>query len=357
MPELSRCRYLVFTAIPSVLCGLLLVGAYFYLTSDDRARQRGQRINREAWELAYSERGLPVPEAGPRTGLWGARLKPKVEAVGVAWHEPQIQLDALLDIDAEGLQHYVSLEADPARVFILGGSVAFGSYSSRIDTTYFFLLAQELEAAGTPAHIDVFAGGAWKAVQEVRALEQQIGRLEPDVVVLFDGLNELTVGSNSGALFGEPTPTRDGREWHPLYHEHDYSQRVTDYLARIRDASRIVRDHGARLLVVLQPSLIERGTPSEIERELLVLSLQWHESARALTDSYEAMRQGLLGLEREGALTFLDASRVFDGEEATVFADLWHYGDAGHRLIAARMLAPISSMLQAALPPAPGGPG
>ena len=36
------------------------------------------------------------------------------------------------------------------------------------------------------------------------------------------------------------------------------------------------------------------------------------------------------------------------GEEATVFADMWHYGDAGHEMIAAHMLAPIVSMLRAA---------
>lgn len=357
MPELSRRRYVVFAAIPSVLCGLLLAGAYFYLSGSNRAEERDRRINRVAWELGFTERGLPTPEVGPRTGFWGARLKPKVDASGVSWREPQIQLDGLLDVDAEGLQHYVSSAANPARVFIVGGSVAFGSYSSRIDTTYFHLLGLELEAAGTPADIDVFAGGAWKAVQEVRALEQQIERLAPDVVVLFDGLNELTIGANSRALFGERTETKNGSKWHPLYHEHDYPRRVADYLELMREASRISRDHGARLLVVLQPSLVERGSPSEIEREVLTLSLQWHESARALTDAYQAMREGLLDLEREGALSFLDASRVFDVDGATVFSDLWHYGDAGHRMIAGHMLAPLAAMLRAARPSAPGEPG
>lgn len=356
MPELSRSRYFVFAAIPSLLCLSLLVAAYVYLTGDDRARERGQRINRDAWELAYSERGQAVPEAGPRTGYWGARVKPMVEALGVSWHTPQVQLDALLDIDADGMQHYVSSAPEPARVLVVGGSVAFGSYSSRIDTTYFYLLGQALEAAGTPAHIDVFAAGAWKAVQEVRALELHIERLDPDVVVLFDGLNDLTVGANSAALFGEATLAEDGSERHPLYHEHDYQRRVSDYLAYMREASAISRGHDARLLVVLQPSLVERAAPSDVERELLKLSLQWHESARALTDSYQAMREGLLGLEREGALTFLDASRVFDGEEATVFSDMWHYGDAGHRLVAASMLAPVVSLLRAADPPMPDGP-
>ena len=58
-----------------------------------------------------------------------------------------------------------------------------------------------------------------------------------------------------------------------------------DYLGYMREAARISRHYGSRLLVVLQPSLVERRAPTEIERELLTLSLQWHESARALTDS------------------------------------------------------------------------
>jgi hypothetical protein len=350
--EPSRRRAAVFAAIPSLLCLLLVAGAWLYLTSDERARERGRRINRAAWEQGFTERGLAVPESGPRSGYWGARLKPKVQTPGIWWREHELEVPGLLEIDAEGLQHYRSSAPEPARVFILGGSVAFGSYSSRIETTYFHLLGRELEAAGTPAHVDVFASGAWKAVQEVRALEQQIERLEPDVVVLFDGLNDLTVGANSQSLFGERTPTRNGVRWHPLYHDHDYARRAVDYLGYVREASRIVRSHGSRLLVVLQPSLVERARPSEMERELLVLSLQWHASARALVASYEAMRQGLLELEREGALTFLDASNAFDAEEHTVFTDMWHYGDAGHRAIARSMALPIAALLAGTAPAA-----
>ena len=41
VPELSRRRYVVFAAIPSLLCLILVVGAYLYLSSEDRARKRG----------------------------------------------------------------------------------------------------------------------------------------------------------------------------------------------------------------------------------------------------------------------------------------------------------------------------
>lgn len=46
--------------------------------------------------------------------------------------------------------------------------------ASGIETTYFHLLGRGLEAANLPTRIDVFTAGAWKAVQEVRALRLHI---------------------------------------------------------------------------------------------------------------------------------------------------------------------------------------
>jgi hypothetical protein len=349
----TRLRYAVFAAIPSLLCLLLLAAAYRYLTSEERAQARGQKVNRGAWELSFIERGLPVPKDGSRTGYWGKRLKTKAKVPALGWREQEIYIKGLLDVDAGGVQHYESGAVDPARVLIVGGSVAFGSYSSRIQTTYFHLLGELLVAAGTPADVDVLASGAWKAVQEVRALDLYLEeRKPPDVVVLYDGLNDLTVGATSGALYDERVPLPKGEKWTRTYHAHDYDRRVEDYLDLVRLAAERAERAGSRLLVVLQPSLAERTDPTPAEQSLLAFSLQFHTSAKALRDAYQAMRAGLAAFEREGLLTLLDASRAFEGEAETVFADMWQYADVGHRIVAERMATVIAALLrEGAAPP------
>jgi lysophospholipase L1-like esterase len=224
---------------------------------------------------------------------------------------------------------------------ILGGSVAFASYASSIETTYFHRLGRGLEAANLPTRIDVLAAGAWKVVQEVRALRLHITEYQPDLVVLLDGLNDLTVGPTSEALFelGESEGSAQRG------HARDYPRRVADYLRHVREAAEIASAHGSALLLVLQPSLVEHKPLSSHERDLVRGTVRRYGSVEELQDSYEAIRKGLRALEAERLLTFLDASRAFNAEPYTTFADTWHFGDAGHRILADRMVVAISAIL------------
>jgi len=163
------------------------------------------------------------------------------------------------------------------------------------------------------------------------------------------------VGSRARTLFGQPTPTRDGSPWDENYHDHDYDQRVADYLEIMRRAGAFATHEGNTTLVVLQPSLVEKAHRTAIEEQLLALSLRPHPSAAALEQSYQAIRSGLASLERSGTLHFLDCSRLFDGERATTFADLWHFSDFGHRLLGVAMAERVAAILRAG-PPAGSRP-
>ena len=235
-------------------------------------------------------------------------------------------------------------------MLIIGASVAAGAYASSIATTYFDVLGRELERLGTPADLTIIAAGAWKATQEARALQMYEPSLRPDLVVFMNGLNDLTVGARARRLFGQYTPTRDGSPWVEDYHEHDYAERVAEYLEIMRRVGLYARYFDVPTLIVLQPSLLERAHPTAIEEKLLVPSLRPHVSAAALQESYQAMRDGLAKLERPGTLEFLDCSRVFDGERATTFADLWHFSDFGHRLLGVAMAERMAPILRAGPP-------
>jgi hypothetical protein len=285
-----------------------------------------------------------VPASGPREGYWGARLPAKVSDPRLGWREAPLSIPGLVDVDADGFQHYTPALSTSRHVVILGGSVAFGSYASSTSTTYFHLLGTELERLGQPAELTIIAAGAWKTRQEVAALGSLGERFRPGVVVLLDGLNDLTNGATSHDLYGDRVPTSDGSRWSLSYHAHDYAQRTTDYLALVDEAVEITRGLGAELLVVLQPSLVERARRTALEERLLAASLRPHTSAQALVDSYSKMRRGLEERAALGTLRFLDASRLFDHETATTFADMWHFSDPAHVILGTAMARAIATM-------------
>jgi lysophospholipase L1-like esterase len=213
------------------------------------------------------------------------------------------------------------------------------------DTTYFHVLGTELERLETPADVTVVASGAWKSLQEVPALATYGPELHPDVVVVIDGLNDLTNGATARALYGQAVPTADGSPWSITYHTHDYEQRVADYLENMRRAAAMTTSLGGDLLVVLQPALVDRAHRTPVEDALLTVSLVPHASAEVLTRSYEGMRRGLTELAQSGVLHFLDGSRLFDVERATTFTDMWHFTDFGHAILGRAIAAQLAPLL------------
>ncbi len=329
---------------------VLLAAVSVALQVADRRRDpvaQGKDINKSAWEATFSERGLAVP-AGPREDYWGTRLRPKQPDPLLGWREPETHQPGLLDIDRDGFQRYLKGAGKAWRLLILGGSVASGAYSSSIETSYFHRLGVLLSHSpeGLTTDIHVLAAGAWKSVQDLKAYAMSAGTLEPDIVVFVNGLNDLTNGGTAAALFGETTETREGEEWHYNYHAHDYEERVVLYLQNMKTAVAGTETIGADLLLVLQPALFEKKNLTRLEKKLLTGSLAPHSSMKDLEKSYDAMRRGLEKLAENPSVTFLDCSRIFDNETATTFADIWHFSDVGHEILAEKIETEVVRILK-----------
>ncbi len=305
----------------------------------------GRDLNQLAFARSFTERGLPAPESGPRDGWWGARIAPKQPDPVTNWREPEVSLPPLVEIDGQGLQRDGAEGPGVRRVLVLGGSVAFGANASCIQATWFHRLRLEVERRAGDVQVVVAAAAAWKSVQEVAWLQEYVADVRPDLVVFLDGLNDLTNGARSDTIFSQPVPTRDGRPFDLQYHEHDYAQRVTDYLELLRRGREIARAHGARVVFALQPSLAEKAPRSAIEERLLRASLTPLGPAEGLVTSYASMRAGLVKLADAPDTAFVDLSRVFAGETCTTFTDLWHFTDPGHALLAAALAPEVTRLL------------
>ncbi|MGD9064410.1 MAG: SGNH/GDSL hydrolase family protein [Desulfobacterales bacterium] len=310
------------------------------------AESRGIDLNRKAWEASYIERGLSIPASGPREGFWGARLGKKIRDSRLGWHEPEVHVPGLLEIDNNGHQKYESMGKKKYNILMVGGSVAFGAYASEIPKTYFNIVGRSLDNQRAFSDITIIAAGAWKSIQELRAVEEYHQHQPFDLIVFLNGLNDLTNGATAKTLYGEKIRPTDGSSWTLLYHAHDYRQRVSNYLNNMDVAWNLCQNAGGDMLVVLQPSLVERSNRTKIEEALIKGSLKPHASAQSFTESYASIRAGLINRSRKEGFHYLDCSRSFNGEPETTFADIWHFSDFGHKILAEAMAEKISTILK-----------
>jgi hypothetical protein len=326
-------RQVVFAAVPSIIGIAALAVVYFGFGLGESSEQRGKELNERAWRAAFIERGLPVPEGGPREGYWGARTESHIQKDASGWTMPNVYLPGLVETDDQGMQHFVAADAR-RRLLIVGGSVAWGAYASKIDTTYFNVLGRKLIPLGTPASIDVLAAPAWKSTNEFNAVSRA-ATSGTDLVIVIDGLNDLI-------------PLKPGDP-----HDGNFTPLLAKYLENIDLMAIVCASRGCKLLVVLQPSLSERTSRSPIEEKCRQESIEEAEAApgqmtfeQALALSFVYLRQELGRRQSEGSLYFFDASRIFDRETATTFCDAWHFADPGHAILGDALATEVNRILE-----------
>ena len=346
----QRVRMIYWTTV-TVLAGIL--GALVWKVVSFDPVVQGMSLNEVAWEASYTERGEPVPPQGPRDGYWGSRTPNPPEDERLGWRAPETRIPDLVNVDAKGLQRFTPTAPITHRILITGGSVAFGSYASTEANTYYHVIGRALEAQGLATEVTVFAAGAWKSSQDLRAFQVYAEESPVDLVIFLNALNDLTNGATSAALYGMKTDIDgnnielpEGAKWKPGTHFHDYDQRVADYLGHMATANDLAKTTDTQVLVVLQPSLAEKRPLTRIEKTLLKGSLRPHRSRRALQNSYAGMRDGLEELSRQEGFSYVDASRIFDDETHTVFSDIWHFSDFGQEILGQLMAEQILPLLR-----------
>ncbi|MCO4769539.1 MAG: SGNH/GDSL hydrolase family protein [Deltaproteobacteria bacterium] len=319
-------RGVLFMALPSLLAlGLIGAGVAWYLARPS-AEERGRSLNREAWEASYRERAHTVPPQGPREGYWGARMAPKSKDPVLGWRDSAADVPGLLVIRENGTQE---LPCDGCETLLVsGGSVGFGAYASTIAKTWFGRLQAHQAEANEPVRVVVFAAGAWKSDQERYAIARALPHESPARVLMLTGLNDLTNGYRADLGYfdtvdseGEPVPAG---------HSQDWDARVAFFVENVQATAELASQSGAEFSVVLQPALFEKSPLSAIEQDLLELSVAPFGGAAGIKTAYQRMADALTA----AGLSPIDCRRPFDGEAATTFADVWHFGDRGHELLA-----------------------
>ncbi|MFH1964707.1 MAG: hypothetical protein ABIJ42_04120 [Acidobacteriota bacterium] len=238
------------------------------------------------------------------------------------------------------------------RIFITGGSAAYGSGASSQESTIAGYLGNMLSARLTPLtnkkyEVYTMANPAWASTHERIVIENRLSEMTPDLVISFSGCNDVHWGSMGRNVL-----------WFRAYYDEFFlslikkvykitnqpeipevtriepaaipSSLVSERLVKnVELSSFVISRAGIDYLFVLQPVLAVSGK-NLTKREQGLLTHQDY-----FRDCYARIDIALKGINRDN-FQYADLSGVFDGlgGQEDIFLDSYHIGDKGNEMIA-----------------------
>lgn len=281
--------------------------------------------------------------------------------------------------------------ADEVRIFVTGGSTAWGA-GVRQEDTYAVALERTLSERlpGKRVRVFIAAVGAYLSTHERIVVTNKIARLQPDAVVHLSGWNDPYAGYRGYSVMDDRWDYTSSAAVLGTYHRlfvydadsarmmdpgppkpEEHSLAVFFYLDQIYYAKRLEagrRPHQAVVDDFVENlRLAKAAVPAEIP---YVLALQptlyatkkalteWEEilltKNEAATPAYGQYNAAVYALYREqltGALepkgiVVTDLDAAIAAETRSVFTDHVHFGDRGNRLLAAQIAEVLGPLLE-----------
>lgn len=288
------------------------------------------------------------------------------------------------ELGFRGLAPMAEKAVDTRRIAVLGGSAAFGIGASADAATFPAVLERTLRERGRRVEVINAAAPAYVSGQELARLTFQVLDLAPDVLVIYDGFNDI----NSALMF-DPRPgyPSNFRWLEAAVHLNSlgafvryrvsaavwgsglafWARRLSgvasdsaltlpgaDADAAIVAAYRyhletmvwMAQARGMRVLCVFQPTLVAKARQSAGERRVLEYIEQRHPGYLERFRGMLPMAVTAMG-EACGRLRarVVDLSPVFDNVMESVFFDTAHVRDAGNAIVAARLAPEVEGLL------------
>jgi lysophospholipase L1-like esterase len=255
------------------------------------------------------------------------------------------------------------------RIFVTGGSTAFGVAATGNETTIGGYLEKYLNDALAGQHVRcevvTAAACAWGSTQERILIENRLIELDPDIVISFSGHNDAFWAISGRnilwfrvfqddyffTLVNAALAFNTAEEF-PRHHPGGGSAvsagEATQRLVRnVAFAHHALATVGADYVFALQP-VLEVSKKIRTPREQRVAAAVGHTPWFVQMDSfYRDFRKALQALERP-RLYFADVSTVFDAcdDQVELFIDTAHFGDRGNDLIARRLRGQILEIIK-----------
>jgi len=203
---------------------------------------------------------------------------------------------------------------DTFRVFVIGGSTVYGTGAESDITTIPGFLQMEFDNHNTGYNVEIInAGisGGW-SFSEIQLIKNKILNLQPDMLVIFEGWNDLGRFSNFS------TNDSDITSWTNTWKE------------RWTEICQIGNEQNFQTIITLQP-FVGTGNKSLSEEEFSWFLKNDHSRLLKL---YESYNQQLVALENHCSKT-ADLRNTFDDyHDETIFWDSVHVGNKGNSILA-----------------------
>lgn len=303
-----------------------------------------------------------------RVYLDGDGIRAKLD--DISWSVPNVSAPFVGSIPAPGVYrgariNSLQFRADgelpmpkPARtfrIFLTGGSTAFGSGAPDQERTIGGYLAELLEreqTARTGMNYEVFtmANPAWASTHERIMIENRLSELDPDLVISFSGNNDVHWGILGKDVFWFRTyadeffqglirrvyalTDREMPEIIPLVTPEDIPPPLVarKLLKNVKLSTFALAQADADYVFVLQPTLATTG------KRLTGRERKYLRYRDYFQECYSRMDMELQSLHSQN-FTYINLVGVFDqmDDQEDIFLDSYHFGDKGNEIVARQL--------------------
>jgi len=375
-------KKILYLAIPTlILCALVFLGYRMgqYTTAQQfkaivQGMQQGETL---AGALAASDLN-----AVQRNHYASAYHQPQVDTHNISWSVPNQPTPFVGSAAVPGQHHNAHINAwqmrnreavrmpkprGVFRIFLTGGSTAYGSGAPTQEHTIGSLLQAQLNAGlaqknNVEYEVFNFANPAWASTQERIAIENYLSELQPDMIISLSGNNDVFWGdagrnvlwffSFADEYFKRLANTGLVAAGQQALPELPAAIAATERIApdlvayrmekNARLGAQALQPSGVPWLFFLQPTLsVTQKALTTRENDFLTDSREYYRQC------YQAMAEKLSALEQKN-FHFVDISGVFNGygREEELFLDQFHFGDKGNAVIVDAMFAALYAMLE-----------
>jgi len=242
------------------------------------------------------------------------------------------------------------------RIFVIGGSTTFGVGATSDSTTIPFFLQEKINEKFTDKNIEVINAGIPQAYSftEINLIKEKISTHNPDMLIIYDGWNDLEQDFKSYGLGTDPsfldkivrligksdyvTPKVLLTYYFDLKHDNtevikfdnsEINEKITLWKNNWKGICDLEVENNFKVIITLQP-LVGTGNKILTSEELVYFKKFDGENK---IENYNLYLNALNELNSECTGTF-NLQNSFDNTSKTIFYDFGHVGDYGNNLIA-----------------------
>jgi len=206
-----------------------------------------------------------------------------------------------------GPEFFTIKPPDTHRIFMIGGSTIFGAGATSDKTTIPGYTQQFLGENNTGFNLEVVNAGIQGADSntELKLIEQKLVRFSPDLIIVYDGWNDLRANN---------TPTKLKENWESM--------------------CELGKKNNFDVIITLQP-IAGFGNKILTEQELKYVENGVDYNKNPLIESFSTYQDYAKSLQEiETCANIIDLTGVFDTEAGPIYWDEAHVSDRGNNIIA-----------------------